>query len=51
VGGLGMHKMLGEDTTRINDPNRPKKYFILYDVMLSNKIWAKGRERGRRNSE
>lgn len=46
-----MHKMLGGDTTRIADPNWPKTYPILYEVMLSNKSWGKGRGRGRRNSE
>ncbi|KAK4811369.1 hypothetical protein QYF61_027598 [Mycteria americana] len=32
---------MGGGTARTADPNWPKGYSILYDVMLSNKSWAK----------
>lgn len=36
-----MLKEVGGDTTGTPDPSWLKRYSILYDVVLSNKIWEK----------
>lgn len=36
-----MHKELGEDSARTADPNCPKGYSRLYDIMLSNETRGK----------
>jgi len=47
VGGLGVHKKLGGDTSGTADPNWPKGYPTPYDVILSNN--QLGKEEGRRD--
>ena len=43
---LGLHKNLGDDTTRTADPNRPKSYSTSHGVMFSNKTVEKKEEGG-----
>lgn len=38
---LGMSKKLGEGTAETADPNRPKGYYVPYNIVLGNKNWGK----------
>lgn len=42
---LGVQKKLRGDAIKISDPNRPKGYSTLYDIMLRNKAKPK-KEKG-----
>lgn len=46
VSRLGVNKNLGGDTAGTANPNRPKRYSIWYDIMLSIESWRKKEEEG-----
>jgi len=46
LGRLRVCKRLKGNTARTADPNWPKAYSLLYNVMLSNKKWDRGRRKG-----
>jgi len=44
--GLGVHEKVGGDAAGTADPNWPKWYSMLYDIMLSIESWGRKKEGG-----